>query len=58
MSTNARRVRTAGQERDHVQRHFSPESRALCGKKPFPERWHMPVVGKDKALCPACVRLA
>jgi hypothetical protein len=59
MSNTHRVVQTEGGERSHVVKlgmFFDGEGRALCGERPFPERWFIP--GKPaqrKDACPACL---
>lgn len=63
MSRDTRVVQTDESKRAHVVRlgvHFDGEGKALCGVRPFPERWYM-VTGSQverKPVCPACLQEA
>ncbi len=63
MSRDSRIVQTDESKRAHIVRlgvHFDGEGKALCGAKPFPERWYM-VAGsavERKPVCPDCLTRA
>lgn len=60
MSRDTRIVQTDESKRAHIVRlgmHFDGEGKALCGARPFPERWYMVTGGRveRKDVCPACL---
>lgn len=53
-------VQTDGSRRAHAVKlgmFFDGEGKALCGERPFPERWFIVTGSKveRKALCPGCM---
>lgn len=52
-----RRVEIEADPRDHVIKlgmFNDGTGKALCGRKPFPERWAQPVLPSDAPLCAGC----
>lgn len=52
-----RRVEIEADPRDHVIKlgmFFDGEGKALCGRKPFPERWVQPSMPSERELCAGC----
>jgi hypothetical protein len=55
--TDVRRVQVESDTRDHIVKlgmFFDGDGRALCGRKPFPERWTQPVLPSERELCAGC----
>lgn len=55
--SDVRRVQIEADPRDHVIKlgMFNDGSgKALCGRKPFPERWTQPALPSDRELCAGC----
>lgn len=60
MSSTHRIVQTDESKRAHIVRlgmFFDGEGKALCGERPFPERWYIVTGGKveRKDVCPGCL---
>ena len=53
-------VETDGQSVAHVVKlgmFFDGTGRALCGRRPFPEKWGIPYSGTRKTVCLECLRV-
>ncbi|MGW6260358.1 hypothetical protein [Streptomyces sp. NPDC055085] len=60
MTNPYRQVCTDADPRAHIVKvgmFFDGENKALCGRKPFPDKWYIPagIAGAQKSTCPGCV---